>query len=1500
VLDDLDSGEFTSWEPSSYILNSTLIETITNVFGFAKQLGPSPATPPAFAWAIITWRLTAQASSLEQERDLLIEAQVGSRDSIPGPTPLEEAVLSLTRLENSELFDKKLPFQDLAETCSKFGVMELITQLVNLGMSAFGTKVDQISRDTFRLLLLQLLRAALSSEIVAYSPELIVSAHAIMTGDRTFRKWIGDDARRHADPVVDYFAKDPVLSSMLLNEARFRYPYELTPFLKFFSVLTRGERSDHDGMPTVADELATTNTLMQRLPNDFKDYISIREDENANYIALSVDLPQFAVRPKSSFKGPRRLLASSARAETQESMLIPARTEGNIVDDRAQPFVAIWNYPHSALQYLIQLLSTYVHDNDKVEYASQQPVSLENATEIVGLLTDLLHSSLRSSVARGEQPLCSDTLLEALDIGIDRNQDTVTVVLTVFEQELLHLSQEPGHEGSLELLVNCTHFLQALVVIAPNRVWPWLVRSRLLETDGNGGSLASILIGTEMVLGRYDFLIGCIRLFEALVKDAVYKSVARQAPSKALTRFNGNASKTAESGTSDRIISNTLLIFGRTLASIFEGSLNWKYDRTEHRLEINIGICRAFHDILKLAYGVDDSPDLSSKLTKIIAPIAEYITELYLSKSENDLPTNPILASLLSGADLDKNSLLTSSATLWKEQTHSTLLFSQILVRVAILLNKPWTHLEQQLFKATPLLARLYALNDGWKSPVLLLLESLVRGAVRDADSGDMDTPETKKNQQEPPSLLGHLGPRTAKNFLSILSQLGEPLEMVEIQTDVWNLLSTVVTCKQQWFALYLLTGNTPRETLRSRSKAESAPSRNQALLSRAIDGLSKLDVEKPTRFWPLYTSMLQFVSFSLNNWSWAMGDLRQHKDFIQKLLVFLKWLGKQPKELKTDIEVWDRSLQIKFASVVCEILAMYLHNARQINDITPLKDIVPSLKYLEENALRLPAYNVSLHSNLKKNLAARIPGVTLANLKRTTLNPETFGHTFFYDVAQGDNLLGFDTNWTGSRTAGGFRAEVLKANFNIGLVESQVLLLQNWKLLAVELGEVMTKDERLTKILIKVVEDCMVANAKSNLPEALFGQLMVVRADLAFVLLKRMAREKVKVPEMRRLLSPIWDAMRASTPDFDTVFSSDDVHYYRTLLKILYLSLQFFLLPENDSSKEASLRSSFRGTLPSSSKTLVEPVSNLLLEILSDTVAKGFQSLATQLHSEPSSVSPSDFALLTALLQNIIAVPEMKMWQAQAALLFSNSNTMRFATSLFSWSDRLTISHNGVDDPIYGELSLLFILSVSSIDALAETMAVEGILSQLNTANLMNYYRRRGGVSPFDSPARLHSIWTKGILPLCLNLLHAVGPAIAGEISSFLNQFTEQLKRASNALDSRTATKISLSVASEIQSLALISSILDGYRLQGPRVAVVGSEIAPLDWDKEGVKEDIESWMARKGALRECIVVVDEAEERLFNRKLAGDDPENELEAGVVEFLDAAGLCLGLGKSAQ
>jgi nuclear pore complex protein Nup188 len=1505
IMDDLESGDCMTWDPSVYILNTTVVDSITTIFGEAKLLGASPATPPTFAWAILTWKLTNRGSFEEQQRERLIESS--SMNPEPEGSAIEKAASAVIQLESHELFNGTRPYEELASFCSAVGVLAIINQLVEISLPAFGTSIDQISQDRIRLLFLQLVRAALSSDIVAYTDGLIVATYTILAGDNTFRRWENGAKSRHSDPVVAYFLEDEyVLRPLLLHEARLRYPYEMTPFLKFCSALTRGDKMMQNGMPTFVEKLANHNRLMQRLPEGFRDYALTREEENANWVELTADLPLFSSGVSSGFRGQRRLLTSNAPTQSEGLLAIPAGTEGMIVDDSEQPYVAVWHHQHSTMSYLVELLSTYPVGSSKIETATQQPASRESAIEIIGLFADLMHSSLHSS-----EGICSPELLETIGVGSESSHDTINIVLAIFEEELLHLCQEPSNEASLELLVNCTHFLEALIKVSPHRVWPWLARSRLLEGDGNG-SLATILIGTEMVLGRYDFLIGCIRLYKGLVRDAVERSVSRKVPTKALSRFN--ASAPSESGTSDKVMSTILFTFGRTLASIYESSLSWKYSQPNHRPEINIAICEVFTTILDLAYGVDDSPQLSAKLTKSIAPIAEYITQLYLTKSESNLPANPLIASLVIGITPNDTTLLTTAGALWKQQTYVTLKFADILVRVAILLNKSWTHLEQQLFKATPLLARLYATSDKWKSQVVLLLEALVRGAVRvagheDSDMADQEASQSvrRKNEpQEPPSLLGHLGPRTAKNFLSVLSQLDEPLRIVDVQTNVWNLLSAVVTCKQQWFSLYLLTGSTPRESLRS--KKDAAPdSRNKALLTRALDALSNMTLPENRATglpWPLYTAMLEFVSSAQNNWSWAMGDLRLRKDLIQKLLTFMKWMAKQPKQPRMidNNEILERSYQNRFASLASEVIAMYLHSSRQVGDITVLKDVVPSLIYLEENALDLPSYSTSLHTYLKQNLERQWPNVSLANLKRTRLYPESFGRTFFYDVDLAEQLLGFNSKWLGPREGTGFASEVEKANYNFGLVESQVLLLQGWKLLALELSHVVGKDERIVKVLIGVIQKCMAANTQSNLPEALFGQLMIQRADLAFALLKKLAEAKIRTPEARRLLSPVWDAIRTSTPDFENVFSGDAVHYYRSLLRILYLALQFHLIDDTDQSDDASFRSSFRGTMPASHSNYTEPISTQLLEILSDTVSKGFRSLATQLHAEPSSVSPSDFALLTALLQRIMAIPEMTKWQTQAALLFQSSNTVRYATSLFSWADRLTISQNGIDDPIYGELSVLFLLSLSSIQALAETMAVEGILSQLNTANIMNYYRRTNGMGPFDSPPRMYSIWTKGILPLCLNLLLSVGPPIAAEISSFLNQFPEQLARSAMSINSNpssrsSATKITLSIASEIHSLSLIAAILENVRKQGPKLGIQANDVALLDWDKENVKEDVESWLGRKGALRERIVAVDEKELDLLSKRMGrGNDALSELEERVLGELEDAGRCLGIG----
>ncbi|KAI9854747.1 MAG: hypothetical protein M1830_006509, partial [Pleopsidium flavum] len=63
-------------------------------------------------------------------------------------------------------------------------------------------------------------------------------------------------------------------------------------------------------------------------------------------------------------------------------------------------------------------------------------------------------------------------------------------------------------------------------------------------------------------------------------------------------------------------------------------------------------------------------------------------------------------------------------------------------------------------------------------------------------------------------------------------------------------------------------------------------------------------------------------------------------------------------------------------------------------------------------------------------------------------------------------------------------------------------------------------------------------------------------------------------------------------------------------------------------------------------------------------------------------------------------------------------------------------------------------------------------------------------------------------------------------------------------------------------------------------------------------VKEDLEGWLQRRGALRERIVPMNEREGQWVRQKRfkAASDAENRLEEKVLEEMNSALVCLGGG----
>ena len=446
--------------------------------------------------------------------------------------------------------------------------------------------------------------------------------------------------------------------------------------------------------------------------------------------------------------------------------------------------------------------------------------------------------------------------------------------------------------------------------------------------------------------------------------------------------------------------------------------------------------------------------------------------------------------------------------------------------------------------------------------------------------------------------------------------------------------------------------------------------------------------------------------------------------------------------------------------------------------------------------------------------------------------------------------------------------------------------------MLVSELSCALEADTSFQHSLVKLILTCLDIDEFSALPKPIATRVIHSRLSFAFTLLPRILSTLTSATETQSLLKPSWEATRKFMSESGRHIAISKSDSGAILLRILLYALQPCAqnVRDEDFGKSTSIRSS---TIAASAK--------MSLDILNVVVANGFRSVTTALHDDPSKVSPPDFAILIAILQAALAVPGVDQHPVQLTSYFTDEHTIRYACALLSWSDRLHIDN----DPVYGEISIQFLLALSSMPALAESLAVEGVLTQIAATNLTKYFTLPGGKGALDEPIRMHVMWSRGILPLVLNLLQTVGAPIAGEAVGFLNGFHNQMNRGSKAtprtrpsvgrLSSGIATW-TLNDAAELQSLALISMVTNTYREAGASAGILSSDVGTLAWEKVEAKEDIEYWLRNRNALRESIQPLTEQEADWATQKPKSSDTgtETRLEEMIVEELSAALGLLG------
>jgi nuclear pore complex protein Nup188 len=403
---------------------------------------------------------------------------------------------------------------------------------------------------------------------------------------------------------------------------------------------------------------------------------------------------------------------------------------------------------------------------------------------------------------------------------------------------------------------SCLCFIHAILPTYPHRVWPLVGRSGLLEIGRGGGRLSSIVSNVELVSGHFEFLLACSRLFEGLVDDFLVNSVLRLSGREASTRFNATAN--VGGAIPPSVISNTLLSFTRYFVDVLESSCAWKFAVYDDRRQLSKTLITAFDQMLRAVYGIDSQPkprsayidsqprpDLGSKqsskilfnsavhsqfdayepkkaVTSLLAamlPAAEHVVDSFLSPSSGHLRFQPLLEAFNDGYTTSPSTTFINAWDLCVGQVNAALSFSATLLRVGTLLERSQSRIESQLFKASPLITRLYGVDGGYRLRVVALFEALIVSSS--AKTG------------EPPSLLGHLGAQTSRNFLNVLSELDQPLCRQDCIVEVWHFLAAVLSNRQQWFANYLLTGKSAKSAYKNSGSVDNSAASDTPILCK-------------------------------------------------------------------------------------------------------------------------------------------------------------------------------------------------------------------------------------------------------------------------------------------------------------------------------------------------------------------------------------------------------------------------------------------------------------------------------------------------------------------------------------------------------------------------------------------------------------------------------------------------------------------------------------------
>ena len=387
-----------------------------------------------------------------------------------------------------------------------------------------------------------------------------------------------------------------------------------------------------------------------------------------------------------------------------------------------------------------------------------------------------------------------------------------------------------------------------------------------------------------------------------------------------------------------------------------------------------------------------------------------------------------------------------------------------------------------------------------------------------------------------------------------------------------------------------------------------------------------------------------------------------------------------------------------------------------------------------------------------------------------------------------------------------------------------------SWQHLALAWDENGQKALPLEGRAVILAKACLEANIAEAKMHTLLRATMADRANLAFSMIGNPSLD-VKHEEVKTILRLAFTALVAPELAFFDALADGKFDLARPLLRVLLTCLKRFEKVKDRSSA-------------------------LLLDIFEALVAKAATRLFNRARVQPDEDVADMINIIIAIGQEVVDLCTNDAIFSEFCNKLMDHNSLEAAVRMYATSHQALIN----DQPIFAELSLLYMVTLAPAPRVPEQLAVARILAFIMESPISSILQSTDFRTPHSHV--LHRVWTRGVLPIIFNLLQSLGSRILHDAVAFLRLYEHQIQSAFT--EWARPKLVTTTLADETALLLVLFEVVDSYlRLEQDQFVFRG---------KEDLLENVNNLLAHPRFLARLVHPTSLEEEKLMEQRKEGE----------------------------